>query len=72
MRWNYLFTLLACTEPSERGCRGLSRFLAPKPRGSDAAPFPAEGMGGTEILVHHYCPPPDLRAQLDRPDANPA
>jgi (2S)-methylsuccinyl-CoA dehydrogenase len=29
-------------------------FLAPKPRGDDAAPFPAPGMSGTEIPVLGY------------------
>ena len=29
-------------------------FLAPKPRGDDADPFPAEGMSGTEIPVLGY------------------
>ena len=36
------------------GYRGLSMFLAPKPRGNDADPFPAEGMSGTEIPVLGY------------------
>lgn len=49
-----LMTLLARTNPAERGYRGLSMFLAPKPRGSDAEPFPAEGMNGTEIPVLGY------------------
>jgi (2S)-methylsuccinyl-CoA dehydrogenase len=49
-----LMTLLARTAPRERGYRGLSMFLAPKPRGDDANPFPAEGMSGTEIPVLGY------------------
>jgi (2S)-methylsuccinyl-CoA dehydrogenase len=49
-----LMTLLARTNAQERGYRGLSMFLAPKPRGSDAEPFPAEGMSGTEIPVLGY------------------
>ena len=49
-----LMTLLARTDPAERGYRGLSMFLAPKPRGSDAEPFPAAGMSGTEIPVLGY------------------
>jgi (2S)-methylsuccinyl-CoA dehydrogenase len=53
-----LMTLLARTgapdDPSQGGYRGLSMFLAPKPRGSDADPFPAEGMTGTEIAVLGY------------------
>ncbi len=49
-----LMTLLARTDPGERGYRGLSMFLAPKPRGTDADPFPADGMSGTEIPVLGY------------------
>jgi (2S)-methylsuccinyl-CoA dehydrogenase len=49
-----LMTLLARTDPGERGYRGLSMFLAPKPRGTDADPFPAAGMSGTEIPVLGY------------------
>ncbi len=49
-----LMTLLARTQSGERGYRGLSMFLAPKPRGSEADPFPAQGIGGTEIPVLGY------------------
>jgi (2S)-methylsuccinyl-CoA dehydrogenase len=49
-----LMTLLARTGTPESGYRGLSMFLAPKPRGSDADPFPAEGISGTEIPVLGY------------------
>jgi (2S)-methylsuccinyl-CoA dehydrogenase len=49
-----LMTLLARTDPDERGYRGLSMFLAEKPRGADADPFPAEGMSGSEIEVLGY------------------
>ena len=49
-----LMTLLARTHSGERGYRGLSMFLAPKPRGSEADPFPAQGIGGTEIPVLGY------------------
>lgn len=49
-----LMTILARTDPDEAGYRGLSMFLAPKPRGSDADPFPAEGMSGGEIEVLGY------------------
>ena len=49
-----LMTLLARTDPAERGYRGLSMFLAEKPRGSDADPFPAPGMRGGEIAVLGY------------------
>jgi (2S)-methylsuccinyl-CoA dehydrogenase len=49
-----LMTLLARTGAPNSGYRGLSMFLAPKPRGDDANPFPAEGMSGTEIPVLGY------------------
>jgi (2S)-methylsuccinyl-CoA dehydrogenase len=49
-----LMTLLVRTNPEERGYKGLSMFLAEKPRGSDADPFPAEGMSGGEIEVLGY------------------
>ena len=49
-----LMTLLARTDTGDRGYRGLSMFLAPKPRGSDADPFPAPGISGTEIPVLGY------------------
>jgi (2S)-methylsuccinyl-CoA dehydrogenase len=49
-----LMTLLVRTNPQETGHRGLSMLLAPKPRGSDAEPFPAGGMSGTEIEVLGY------------------
>jgi (2S)-methylsuccinyl-CoA dehydrogenase len=53
-----LMTLLVRTgtpgDSAQGGYRGLSMFLAPKPRGSDADPFPAEGMTGTEIPVLGY------------------
>jgi (2S)-methylsuccinyl-CoA dehydrogenase len=49
-----LMTLLVRTNPKEAGHRGLSMFLAEKPRGDDANPFPAQGMTGTEIEVLGY------------------
>ena len=49
-----LMTLLVRTNPRETGHRGLSMFLAEKPRGDDANPFPAEGMSGAEIGVIGY------------------
>ncbi len=49
-----LMTLLARTDPEEKGYKGLSMFLAEKPRGTDAEPFPAEGMTGGEIPVLGY------------------
>ena len=49
-----MMTVLARTDPNEKGYRGLSMFLAPKPRGTDADPFPAKGMSGGEIEVLGY------------------
>lgn len=49
-----VMTLLARTNPNEPGYKGLSMFLAEKPRGSDADPFPAKGMTGGEIEVLGY------------------
>ncbi len=49
-----VMTLLARTNPDEKGYRGLSLFLAEKPRGTDADPFPASGMSGGEIEVLGY------------------
>jgi len=49
-----LMTVLARTDPNEKGYRGLSMFLAPKPRGTDDNPFPADGMSGGEIEVLGY------------------
>jgi len=49
-----VMTLLARTDPDEKGYRGLSMFLAEKPRGTDENPFPADGMTGGEIHVLGY------------------
>ena len=49
-----MMTLLVRTDTEEDGYRGLSMFLAEKPRGSDAEPFPAAGMRGGEIPVLGY------------------
>jgi (2S)-methylsuccinyl-CoA dehydrogenase len=49
-----LMTLLVRTNQAEKGYRGLSMLLAEKPRGTDADPFPARGMSGTEIEVLGY------------------
>ena len=49
-----LMTVLARTDPKEKGYHGLSMFLAPKPRGTDDNPFPADGMTGGEIEVLGY------------------
>ncbi len=49
-----VMTLLARTDLETKGYQGLSMFLAEKPRGDDANPFPAEGMTGSEIEVLGY------------------
>jgi (2S)-methylsuccinyl-CoA dehydrogenase len=49
-----VMTLLVRTNPKEAGHRGLSMFLAEKPRGTDENPFPAIGMSGSEIEVLGY------------------
>ncbi|MEM5515336.1 acyl-CoA dehydrogenase family protein [Henriciella sp. AS95] len=49
-----LMTVLARTDPSTNNFSGLSMFLAEKPRGDDATPFPADGMTGGEIEVIGY------------------
>ena len=49
-----VMTLLARTNPDEKGHRGLSMFFAAKPRGTESDPFPAEGMSGGEIGVLGY------------------
>ena len=49
-----LMTLLARSEAGVEGFGGLTMFIAPKPRGTDANPFPAPGMSGSEIKVLGY------------------
>ncbi|UTP39353.1 acyl-CoA dehydrogenase family protein [Phenylobacterium sp. LH3H17] len=49
-----LMTLLVRTDPKSKDHRGLSMFLAEKPRGTVEAPFPAAGMDGGEIGVIGY------------------
>jgi len=49
-----VMTLLARTDPNTSDYRGLSMFVAEKPRGTDADPFPAKGMSGGEIGVLGY------------------
>ncbi len=49
-----VMTVLARTNPNEKGYKGLSMFLAAKPRGTDDNPFPAKGMSGGEIEVLGY------------------
>lgn len=49
-----MMTLLARTLPDAKGYAGLSMLLVPKPRGTEANPFPADGMSGSEIEVLGY------------------
>ena len=49
-----VMTILVRTGAPSDGYRGLSMLLAEKPRGTDADPFPAAGMSGTEIKVLGY------------------
>jgi (2S)-methylsuccinyl-CoA dehydrogenase len=49
-----IMTVLTRTNPDEKGYKGLSMFIAEKPRGTDENPFPAEGMTGGEIEVLGY------------------
>ena len=49
-----VMTLLARTDPSSTDYRGLSMFIAEKPRGTADNPFPAKGMRGGEIPVLGY------------------
>ncbi|SFO24303.1 (2S)-methylsuccinyl-CoA dehydrogenase [Roseovarius lutimaris] len=50
----HVMTLLARTKPDTTDHRGLSMFLAEKTPGTDAAPFPTDGMSGGEIEVLGY------------------
>jgi (2S)-methylsuccinyl-CoA dehydrogenase len=49
-----VMTLLARTDPAQPGYKGLSMFLAEKPRATESDPFPAAGMSGGEIKVLGY------------------
>ena len=49
-----LMTVLARTDSASDDHRGLSMFLAEKAAGTDAAPFPDEGLTGGEIAVLGY------------------
>ena len=46
--------MVKMVNPDETGYKGLSIFLAEKPRGTDENPFPAKGMTGGEIEVLGY------------------
>jgi (2S)-methylsuccinyl-CoA dehydrogenase len=49
-----VMTLLVRTDPNTTDYRGLSMFIAEKPRGNDTDPFPVKGMRGGEIGVLGY------------------
>ncbi|WP_267423772.1 acyl-CoA dehydrogenase family protein [Methylobacterium sp. GC_Met_2] len=49
-----IMTVLVRTKPEEKGHKGLSMLIAEKPRGTDADPFPVEGLSGGEIEVLGY------------------
>lgn len=49
-----VMTVLARTDPDTADYRGLSMFLAPKTRGTDAEPFPDATIAGGEIEVLGY------------------
>ncbi|MFV0333252.1 MAG: acyl-CoA dehydrogenase family protein [Tropicimonas sp.] len=50
----HMMTLLARTDPATKDHTGLSMFLAEKAPGTEADPFPSEGMTGGEIEVLGY------------------
>ena len=50
----HVMTLLARTDPATDNYAGLSMFLAEKTPGTDADPFPTDGMTGGEIEVLGY------------------
>jgi (2S)-methylsuccinyl-CoA dehydrogenase len=60
-----LMTMLVRTRPDLPGYQGLSILLAPKPRGTDADPFPVEGLTGSEIPVLGYRGMKEYALQLD-------
>ena len=49
-----IMTVLARTNPDTTDYRGLSMFIAPKTRGTDAEPFPDATIAGGEIEVLGY------------------
>jgi (2S)-methylsuccinyl-CoA dehydrogenase len=49
-----IMTVLVRTKPEEKGHKGLSMLIAEKPRGTDADPFPVQGLSGGEIEVLGY------------------
>src|SRR4029078_11655836 len=67
-----LMTVLAAPDPKKKGYRGISMFLAPKPRGTDDDPFPAEGISGGEIEVLGYRGMKEFDISLDGSAVTPA
>jgi (2S)-methylsuccinyl-CoA dehydrogenase len=49
-----LMTVLARTDPTQQDYKGLSMFLAEKPRGIEGDAFPVAGLSGSEIPVLGY------------------
>jgi (2S)-methylsuccinyl-CoA dehydrogenase len=49
-----LMTLLVRTDATAPGHKGLSMFIAEKPRGTESDPFPVKGLAGSEIEVLGY------------------
>ncbi|HEY0570299.1 MAG TPA: acyl-CoA dehydrogenase family protein, partial [Enterovirga sp.] len=49
-----IMTMLVRTKPEEPGYKGLSILIGEKPRGTDADPFPVQGLTGGEIEVLGY------------------
>jgi len=60
------FMTILCRTRPERGHRGLSILLAEKPRGTDADPFPVEGLTGGEIPVLGYRGMKEYTLSFDR------
>ncbi len=61
-----LMTLLARTDPATEDYRGLSMFIAPKTRGTEADPFPDAGLQGEEIPVLGYRGMKEFSLSFDR------
>jgi (2S)-methylsuccinyl-CoA dehydrogenase len=65
-----VMTMLVRTNPDEPGHKGLSILLAEKPRGTDADPFPVEGLTGGEIEVLGYRGMKEYELAFDGFEAN--
>ena len=66
-----LMVLLARTDLADKGYRGLSMFLVDKPGGTDAEPFPSQGMSGSEIPVLGYRGMKEYEISFDACRADP-